>query len=468
MAVTVSSPGVPAATAVHAGAVVAVNALLVLAVTEGWALLPLLAALAVPLLVALAHRPQRGVLVLAALVPFDGLLLLMPDLPWLAAGWKEALVLTTLAATFVAPPEARAPRHRRPPSWTPAVLGLLILALASALLVGGLQAIWGLKIAFFFLLVAITLWRCPLDGRERDRLVSVLIVAGVITAVYGIAQQAMGHVRLHALGYEYNSAIRFTRGLLRSFSTFDNPFGFGYFLMLVLLVGVTFALAQPGRLRSRLFFLVVPILLLGLGTSFVRGAWLGLAAGLTYVGVARFRLLLLGLPIVAVGFILLPGTVSSAAFASTSGIQRVDTWQANVSDIIENPLGVGVGSSNAAAEKVVGLDRVEEVFHPDNEYYRALYELGVLGLWFIVLLLSATFRAARTASMTAPPEASVFALATAAMVLAAATASFVTTYFDTFPSDVYFWLLVGAVASEHATRLHDDRVAEGAELAVAA
>jgi len=449
--------GLPAIRNVHATAgVVIVNALVVAAATRGWGPLSLLAALAVPLLVGLTRRPQRGVLVLAALVPFDGLLLLTPDLPGLAAGWKELLVLATLAASFAASPDARASRGRRPPAWAPAVAGMLILALASAVLVGGRQALWGLKIAFFFVLVAAIVWRCPLDRRERDRLVSVLMVAGVITALYGIVQQAMGHARLHELGYEYNSAIRFTRGLLRSFSTFDNPFGFGYFLMLVLLVGVTVALAQPRRLRSRLFFLVLPLLLVGLGTSFVRGAWIGLAAGLTYVGFARFRAILLGLPVVIVALILLPGPISSAAFASTSGVQRVDSWQANLSDVIAHPLGVGVGSSNAAAEKVLGPDRIEEVFHPDNEYYRAVYELGVLGLWFILLLLTAAFRAARIASKTAPPEASVFALATAAMVVAAAFASLVTTYFDTFPSDVYFWLLLGAVASEHASRLQQE------------
>lgn len=458
------SPALPTLTAVHVGAaVVAANALLVLAWGAGRGLHPLVGALAVPLLVGLARRPQRGVLVLAALVPFDGLLLLMPHLPPVVAGWKEALVLATLAATFVAPPDARAPRGRRPPTWAPAVLGLLILALASAILVGGLQALWGLKIAFFFVLVAVIVWRCPLQARERDRLVSVLMVTGLVTALYGILQQKMGHVRLHALGYEYNTAIRFTRGLLRSFSTFDNPFGFGYFLMLVLLVGVTCALAQPHRVRSGLFFLSLPVLLLGLGTSFVRGAWLGLAAGLTYLGLVRFRMLLLGLPVVAVAFILLPGSVSSAAFASSSGVQRVNIWQANLSDVINHPLGVGVGSSNAAAEKVAGPERIEEVFHPDNEYYRALYELGVLGLWFVVLLLTSAFRSARAASTTGSPEASVFALATAATVLAAATASFVTTYFDTFPSDVYFWILLGTVASEHAARLQEP----GAEPALA-
>lgn len=454
MTMVVSARQGPVTRALGTGALLVVgNAVLLTSAMAGLTHLVLLVGVAVPLLLALVRRPQRGLVVIAALVPFDGLLLLVPRLPPLAAGWKEALVLVTLAATFVCPADSRGPLGRRPPGWVPAVGGLLGLAAVSGFLVGGLQAAWGLKIAFFYMLVAVSVWRCPLDDAERDRLVSVLMVTGLLTAVYGIVQQALGHARLHALGYEYNSAIRSTRGLLRSFSTFDNPFGFAYFLMLAILVGVTFALAEPDRVRSRLFLLMLPVYVVGLGSSFVRGAWLGLGAALLYLGWARYRLLLLGLPIALVGLIVLPGTVSSAAFASSSSVERVNAWHANLSDITSHPLGVGVGASNAAAEKVVGLDRVEEVFHPDNEYYRTLYELGVLGLWLLVLLLTATFRAARAAARTAPPQASLFALATAASVIAAIAASFVTTYFDTFPSCVYFWLFLGAVAAEHAERV---------------
>lgn len=432
-----------------AASMVALNGLVVLAVVAG-AILPLaVLAVVVPLGLALTRRPQRGLLVLAALVPFDGLLLLAPRLPPLAAGWKEALVLATLGATFVAPPSARAAGERPLPGWVPAVAGLVVLGLVSAVAVGGLQAAWGLKIAFFFVLVAVAVWRCPLDARERDSLVTILFVAGLATAAYGLAQQFMGHSRLHALGYEYNSAIRFAGGFVRSFSTFDNPFGFGYFLMLVLLIGVPHALDRPDRLRSRLFLLSLPLLMAGLASTFVRGAWIGLFVGLAYLGWVRFPRLLLGLPVILVGLLLLPTGVSSAAFSSTSGAARVATWDANLLAVATHPLGVGLGSTNAAAEKTAkSAGSGEEVFHPDNEYYRAAYELGVVGLWLVVLLLVSAFLGLRAVSARLPPDGSLFALAVSATVLAAAAASLVTTYFDTFPNNVYFWLLLAVVYAE--------------------
>jgi putative inorganic carbon (HCO3(-)) transporter len=430
-------------------ALVGLNAALLLLLGGG--LLHVAAGLAVlgPLAVALTKRPQRGILLLAFLVPFDGLLLLAPSLPPAVAGWKEVLLLGTLLATGVAPPEARGARRPFPP-WGPAVVGLLALALLSALTVGGLQALWGLKVAFFFLVVVVVLWRCPLDRRERDLLVTVLIVVGVATALYAVAQQAMGHRRLNALGYEYNTAIRFAGGFLRSFSTFTQPFGLGYFLMLVLLVGAVHALGEPRRMRSRAFALAVPLLATGLACSFVRGAWIGLAVGLAYLGFTRFRVLLLGIPLAAVALLFLPREVSSAALAPKSGIQRVEAWEEKLSRITAHPLGVGVGSSSSASEKVTEASGTGEIFHPDNQYYKAVYELGVLGLWLLVLLFVAAFRSAQTRAWAASPADSLFAVSTAAMVLAAAAASLVATYLDIFPMDVYFWLFLAVVETTPA------------------
>lgn len=430
-------------------AFVAVNGVVVAGLWAG-AGLPLLAlAVLLPLAVGLTRRPQRGLLLLAALVPFDGLLLLPNHLPSLAAGWKEALVLATLAATFVAPADSRATRARAIPGWAPAVGGMLVVAAVSAVSVGRLQAVWGLKIDFFFLLVAIAVWRCPFDESERDALVTILMVTGFVTAVYGLAQQVLGPARLNALGYEYNATIRTTRGLLRSFSTFDNPFAFGFFLMLVLLIGGAHALARPDRLRSRLFLLAAPVLLGALAVTFVRGAWLGLVVGLAYLGWARFPRLLVALPLLVVAALVLPSGVASAAFSSSSGAERVAGWQANLTELTHHPFGLGLGSSNAAAEKAARSPAERQnVYHPDNEYYRDVYELGVLGLWFTVLLLASAFLGTRALSADRASDSALFALAVSATVLGAAAASLVATYFDTFPNNVYFWMLLGIVAAE--------------------
>ena len=87
-----------------------------------------------PLAALLISRPQRGLLLLAALVPFDGLLALVPSAEVLSP-WKEATVLAVFVATWGAPDSARRHTRRPLPGWVWAALGLLVLGAASAIVV---------------------------------------------------------------------------------------------------------------------------------------------------------------------------------------------------------------------------------------------------------------------------------------------------------------------------------------------
>ncbi len=437
--------------------VLSANALLLALVLAGLASAALAVALVVPVGVALVRRPQRGVLLVTALAPFNGLLLVVAH-PVPAEWWKELLVLLTLAATFVSPVETRGRAGRPMPPWLLAVAGLVAVGTASAAVVGGLQGLAGLKITFFFLLLAYAVWRCPLSGPERDQLVTILMATGVLTAGFGLVQQVLGGDRLAGLGWEYNSAIRFAGGRLRSFSTFDQPFPFAFFLMLVLLVGVSQLFQDPRRLRNQLFALALPILALALLSTFVRGAWLGLAIGLAYLGSSRYRPLLLLIPVAAVTLLMLPTEVVTPALSSDSSQERVSAWDQNLAAIVEHPLGVGLGSSGAAAEFTAeALGDRRPTFQPDNYYFKTTYELGILGLWLLGLLLATAFVSARDSARSATGADAALAAAAAAMALAVAGASLVASYFEIFPMDLYFWVLVSIVAGwdhgSHSTHL---------------
>jgi len=68
--------------------------------------------------VMIVNRPQRGILLMIFILPFDGLLLLV-DLPGVVGGWKEALTLGIVGATF------DGPSH---PGWLPRLVWLRSLA----------------------------------------------------------------------------------------------------------------------------------------------------------------------------------------------------------------------------------------------------------------------------------------------------------------------------------------------------
>jgi len=411
-------------------------------------MLAAIAVLAIPGALFVVKRPQRGVLILAALVPFNGLLLIVPH-PGVVAGWKEALTLATVAATFVSPPTSRASAPRKSPGWLAAVAGFLAIGVASAAVVGGARGLVGLKVSFFYLLVTAALWRCPFSRPERDLLVTILMADGLITALYGLAQEALGQVRLRHLGYQYNSAIRTAGGHLRAFSSFNQPFPFAFFLMIVLLIGLPEALREPGRLRNQLFLLATPVLGIALAATIVRAAWIGLAVGLVYLGLRKHWQLLLLVPLGLVALLLLPKGLSASALSSSSSQQRATGWRANVTRLETHPLGLGIGTTGSAAEKVaIGDPTQRATYQPDDYYIKTMLELGVPGLWLFLLFLgSALLNASATARRTGGADGA-FALGVSAVVLASAVASTTATYFEIFPADVMFWLLLGAVAAD--------------------
>jgi putative inorganic carbon (HCO3(-)) transporter len=417
------------------------------AALAGQAALLLVIAVAVPIGVAIFYRPQRGVLLVAALAPFNGLLLLT-SVPGWAKGWKEAIVGAALAATFVGPRAARGEPHRQIPRWVPALVFLLLLGLFSALTIGGTQAVLGLKVNFYYILLALAVWRAPLNERERDRLVSILMGVGFICAVVGLWQQVVGDVYLNQIGYQYNTAIRFSGSFLKSFSTFDQPFPFALFVMLVLLVGVPVALDDTTRLRNRLFLLATPIYVLGMFSAFVRASILGLAAGFLYLGFRRYRILLACIPLALVAFLAIGGPTASAVLSSKSLGQRTAGWQANIQQVQDHPLGVGIGSAGAVAERLAPAGR----YQPDNYYFKTLYELGILGLWAFVLMLLGIFSSIHRGAARARASDRALLDGIAAFVLASIVAAFVDSYFEIFPIDLTFWLLIGVAAALIASR----------------
>jgi hypothetical protein len=417
-------------------------------VTRGIGKLPyvlILFAIAIPVVIAVWQRPQRGVLLVAAFIPFHGLLSIVPSKPPFAEGWKEALTLFTLAATF-RPNLTRPARRPWPKVWQTAALYFLV-GLVSAVIVGGTQGAVGLKIDYFWFLIAIVVWRQPLNAKDRDRLVSILIVDGVVTSLYGLWQQAAGAGRLFALGYTYNENIRFTGRFIRSFSSFPTPFNFAYFLTLVMLVALPVCLDDPRRPRSIAFFTVLPLLLVAQAFTFVRGAWLALGLGLAYLAIRRYRVLMLGAPLALVALLFLPGTFSTSALATGSFAERRVGWVDNISKVVSNPLGNGIGLTGASGAKVQQVDKNAAgfVYEPDNQYFKALYELGVIGLWALLLFFLSILLSLRRAErhLIGPDHA--LALGVTANFIGALAAAAISTWLEISPNETFLWLFLAVV-----------------------
>lgn len=425
-------------------------ALLVVALFTGYGLWLLAIAVVVPSALAVQARPQRGIIALAALVPFDGMLRALG--PGWTSPWKQIVILALFLATFVCEPAARAQTRRRAPRFVGPFLALLGIGLVSALFVDSTTALVGLRLSYFSAIIALTIWRCPLSRRERDQLVSVFMLVAVITSAIGIWQQIVGHEYLADLGYVYGDNIRFTEGFtMRSFSTFDLPFAFGFYLMLAVLIGLPVSLADPGRFRSKLFFLSLPIIAAGLLYSFVRGAMLGLAIGLLYLAFHRYKLLVYGIPFVLVAALFIPsGAVLSRAVFSTESFQdRTFSWSERLDLFSNHPLGTGIGTTGAAAEKAAKLkfQDPDATYVPDNTWLKVMFELGVFGLWFFVMMIVSIFLFARGLERRTTGIDRDFVNGAVAQLLAIMIAGLVATYLELTPMDQLFWLMIGVLAT---------------------
>jgi putative inorganic carbon (hco3(-)) transporter len=419
---------------------------------------------------AVAQRPQRGVLAVAGLAPYHGLLA-VAHAPSVASGWKEGLVVYTAAVALVHRLRRPTPNAPAGMSWLVGTYLWILLGLTSMAASRDIRALIGFKVTYFYLLLVLCQVFAPLAERDRDRLASILMTSGVVTAGYGIVQQLLGPVKLHSLGYPYNTVIRTAGGHLRSFSTFNQPFPFAFFLMTVLLIGLPIALTDAKRPRNRLFLLSTPLLVAGMLSAVVRGAVLGLVVGLLVLAFHRYRSLLLVLSLAAAVVAFSPGTVTSVFFSSTSLVERSQTWSTRLNSVLEAPFGNGIGTTGSAAEKRSGLsDNTGDsltsllqgyaaattdaagsqassgVVQPDNSYYVTLYELGILGLWVLILLLTAVVTENLRVAPRAGPRDRPWCEGVAALAAAVAAASLVATYLQIFPDDLLFWLLLGVTA----------------------
>lgn len=409
------------------------------------------------------RRPQRGLLLLAALTPLHGLLAILP-LPGVATAWKEGLLILTAICAWMR--RSRGPGWNRPAPlhapWWPAAALWLAFGSLSAVISFGLLGFVAIKVTFFFVAVVAVMWFAPFDARDRDTFVSILMGMAVLASFVGIAQLIVGPGTLVSLGYEYGREVRTSGGLLRTFSTFVQPFPFGLYVMLALLVGGAVALAEPRRRRNMVFLYLSPIMVVAMASSIVRAAILGLVLGMLWLAVLRFRSLFLPLAIGAIAVaIIVPfvPSISRVFFSSSSLGERGAGWSDIIDSILVHPVGLGLGSSGAAADRMstaqgVTISGVSTNYQPDNYYVKMLLELGPIGLWLLLgIIITALLWTTRLAWTLTGRDAAL-ALGVSASLIAAMVAMVVATYLEIFPIDVYFWLLLGVVgcaAAQHDT-----------------
>ena len=130
-------------------------------------------------------------------------------------------------------------------------------------------------------------------------------------------------------------------------------------------------------------------------------------------------------------------------FGSKSLGDRTTSWSDRFDQIVDNPFGTGIGTTGAAADQIgVAQEHRTETstFQPDNSYLKVTFELGVIGLWLLVMMLVSMFlyhAIGRAQSLGHRPSTS--SPASPRSSLAIMAASLVATYLELVPMDQLFW-----------------------------
>ncbi len=289
----------------------------------------------------------------------------------------QAAILVALAAWLYERLRATDDRRLHWPLLWPMAAFYLASILASVTAVEPLHSFKDLRSvfepAFFFLLVN------HISGEERATTLSyVLIAAATVMAVYGLTQSlAQGPAfRVH--------------GTMSIYMTFAG------ILMLIALVVLAHLLFIPRSRLSYGFLGSLVLLTAALVMTHTRGAWIGLAAGVTLIVGFRQKRLLLALPVVAVViFLASPEAVRTRIRSivdpqDVTARERLYMWSSGLHILHDRPLtGVGIRGVKIVYQAYKHPDAVrDQRGHLHNNLIQIAAERGLIGaacwLWIWV------------------------------------------------------------------------------------
>jgi O-antigen ligase len=258
------------------------------------------------------------------------------------------------------------------------------------------------------LIIVVDLVREPWSARW---VIGAMLIAGAAEAAYGALQFVTGS------GPEAFDL----QGALRAFGHFDQPNPFAGYLTTILPLAVCMALCRANPTPFRwLAATASALMVVGIGLSQSRGAWLGAAVAalclmLAWSGSTR-RLLI---PCALGGVLLLALAVSGALPPALTDrlsqaisyfgvfdvrtvevtsdnwavVERMAHWQAGWYMFLAHPwFGVGAGNYAQAYPQYFVGSWIEPLGHAHNYYLNMLAELGVVGGALLLLLLGLCYR----------------------------------------------------------------------------
>ncbi len=370
---------------------------------------------------------------------------------------------------------------------TPLDLPIVIyLALCTVSFVfGAAYGVNGETVRYFLKLVAaILLFFALTNGLTSRRMlasfVNALIAGSFGSALLAVVLYAAGQETaartlsaLGPLGYPtgVEDTLRFIAGttIWRATSTSVDPNIFGGLLMIGLLLLLGRLLGKQGLLSSeplpsgrgsrahiRAWLLAAPLLVVmawALLLSYSRGAWVGLAAGVAFLVMMRYRR--------AFPFVALAGVVAVIALGNTdfgqhlvsgfliedkASAMRIGEYKDALSFIAAYPLfGVGFGTTPTGTSAIT--PQIDIYVGVSNIYLLMALEIGLVGVTAFAVVVTTLALWVRRRYREADADGQAWMATASAALFAAGVAGIADHYFFRFPHMVaLFWSLLAILA----------------------
>ena len=221
--------------------------------------------------------------------------------------------------------------------------------------------------------------------RQVARILGAVVASALLPSVVGIGQWATGGTT--TIG-----------DLNRATGTFLQPDPYGIYLALIVVAALALVFAARGIWRWAAVLVLVSSST-ALVLSYTRTGWVMVALGAIVLGFARYRVLLVAVPLAALAaLVLVPGVSSrvhqvnqsqEVTYSTGDSFQsRVAFWREDLPKAGEKPL-TGLGLGAIVQESDTGS-------HVHSDYVRAAVETGIFGLLaYVWLLLAALIGCAR-------------------------------------------------------------------------
>ena len=248
---------------------------------------------------------------------------------------------------------------------------------------------WGLMVAIFSSLT---------QGRRVEIFLFFLSVGAVLVSLYGIYGYYVGVPGESG----WVDAAMHPELTVRAFSTFGNPNVLAEYLVFVLPFSLGLAWCQRHWGWSLLILAGVGLQVLCLVLTMARSGWIALTAGLLVFAILLDRRLLAGgvalgllsLPLLLRSGVLLRRLLSIFTLQDSSNAHRIVVWRETLV-MIREFWATGVGLGHRAYRFLYpyfAFDRSKFPFHSHNTYLQVAVEVGLLGLFSLLLYLGSVYK----------------------------------------------------------------------------